>query len=55
MYGKIFHVVAIENPNNMAYTNLPLPYHQDLWYFFFKILLTFIFLVELIFHLYFLT
>lgn len=33
MYGKIFHVVAVENPNNMAYTNMPLPYHQDLWYF----------------------
>jgi hypothetical protein len=32
MYGKVFHVVAVDNPNNLAYTNLPIPFHQDLWY-----------------------
>lgn len=33
MYDRVFHVVAVDNPNNMAYTNLPLPYHQDLCYY----------------------
>ena len=33
LYGDVFHVKSTQNPNNIAYTNVPLPPHQDLAYY----------------------
>eukprot|EP01126_Amoeba_proteus_P053956 TRINITY_DN6606_c0_g1_i1.p1 TRINITY_DN6606_c0_g1~~TRINITY_DN6606_c0_g1_i1.p1 ORF type:complete len:206 (-),score=25.79 TRINITY_DN6606_c0_g1_i1:401-1018(-) len=33
MYGQFWDVVTIPNPNNIAYTNASIPYHQDLCYY----------------------
>lgn len=34
MYGLFWDVITEANPINVAYTDLPLPPHQDLWYAF---------------------
>jgi len=33
MYGKIWDVVNVPNPNNIAYSNLKIDFHQDLMYY----------------------
>jgi alpha-ketoglutarate-dependent taurine dioxygenase len=33
LYGEVFHVETKSNAENIAYTNVPLPPHQDLTYF----------------------
>lgn len=34
MYGRIFDVKSIPNPNNIAYSYLKIDLHQDLMFFF---------------------